>query len=156
MNLSVHLFRVRAATFVVTVAGDLDLYSAPLLSPSLVPPPGPGPCHIVLAASRLSFCDVAGLRLLTSAHRTLSENGGGLAVAGASGSMRRLTPLVAGNHADAPVHYADVTEALRACAGSVGEDFTGPPPAPRHLPSFRGLGARRAVPAGLRARRHRT
>ncbi|MFI6511046.1 STAS domain-containing protein [Streptosporangium sp. NPDC050855] len=156
MNLSVHLFRVRAATFVVTVAGDLDLYTAPLLSPSLIPPPGPGPCHIVLAASRLSFCDVAGLRLLTSAHRTLSETGGGLAIAGASASMRRLTPLVAGSPSDAPVHFAGVTEALRACAEPGGEDFAGPPPASRHLPSFRGLGAGRAVPAGLRARRHRT
>ncbi|MEU4834503.1 STAS domain-containing protein [Streptosporangium sp. NPDC023615] len=154
MNLSVRLFRVRAATFMVTVAGDLDLYSAPSLSPFLAPPPGPGPRHIVLAAARLSFCDVAGLRLLTSTHRILSETGGGLVIAGAPGSLRRLTTLVAGHPAGAPAHYADVTEALRACAGPGGEGFTGPPPAPRHLPSFRGPGAGRAAATGPRVRRH--
>ncbi|MGC5014367.1 STAS domain-containing protein [Streptosporangium sp. DT93] len=145
------LLRVHAATFVVTVAGDLDLYSAPLLSPLLAPPPGPGPRHIVLDAARLIFCDVAGARLLTSTHQILKETGGGLVIAGAPGSLRRLTALVAGHPADAPAHHADVPEALRACAGPGGEDVS--PYAPRHLPSFRGLGAGRGAPTGARVRR---
>jgi anti-sigma B factor antagonist len=63
----------------VSVIGEVDLCTAPLLQQTLVRELGVA-SELLLDLSEVSFIDASGLRAIVSAARTASDNGGMLAV----------------------------------------------------------------------------
>ncbi|WP_433249478.1 STAS domain-containing protein [Streptosporangium sp. CA-135522] len=121
MNLSVHVSGVRQDTAVVAVDGELDVSTAALLEAVLLPLPGQGVRHLIVAADRLRFCDVCGFRVLAGMHTILVAIGGALVLAEPTPVLRRLTDLMQRpptSLSDSPIRvYATVVQALREEAG---------------------------------------
>jgi anti-sigma B factor antagonist len=76
MELSIEVTR-EGNDATVTVAGELDLSTAPDLQDALADLTGE-PRTVVVDLSGLEFCDSTGLAALLGAHKTLSDNGGTL------------------------------------------------------------------------------
>ena len=76
---------------VVSLAGEIDLYTAPHLQSELAATMGPAdPAQIVVDMSEVEFCDSTGMNVLLAAHRQASERGGGLALAQPRASVRKV------------------------------------------------------------------
>ncbi len=82
----------------VTVCGELDLCTAPVLEDALEPllRPGARPRlrHVVLDLSGVTFADVVGLTPVLRATTTLAERGGGLQIRGEPPPVRQLLRLL--------------------------------------------------------------
>ena len=65
---------------VITLAGELDLASAPVLHELLLEAASGGAETIRIHVQRLGYIDSAGLGVLVSAHKRLESNGGGLVI----------------------------------------------------------------------------
>lgn len=68
--------RVNADTRVVSVTGDVDLFTAPELRQRLFAAVGRGTRRVVVDLSEVTFIDSAGLGVLIGAHRRLEPRGG--------------------------------------------------------------------------------
>src|SRR4051812_28955792 len=77
MYLSVELSASGKDTAVVTLIGELDMATVPLLDAVLDPLPDKGFHRVILLAARLSFCDLSGLRAICRIHGAMAANGGG-------------------------------------------------------------------------------
>ena len=76
---------------VVSLAGEIDLYTAPHLQSELAAAMGPAdPAQIVVDMSEVEFCDSTGMNVLLAAHRQACERGGGLALAQPRASVRKV------------------------------------------------------------------
>jgi anti-sigma B factor antagonist len=76
---------------VVSLAGEIDLYTAPHLQSELAATMGPAdPAQIVVDMSGVEFCDSTGMNVLLAAHRRACERGGGLALAQPRASVRKV------------------------------------------------------------------
>ncbi|MEU4829348.1 STAS domain-containing protein [Streptosporangium sp. NPDC023615] len=126
MKLSVRVVTTREDVAVVSVEGELDLDNVALLDAVLLPLPGQGVRHVVVAADRLRFCDVCGLRVLASVHAIMAATGGSLVVAEPAPALRRLIALMRGPEPDGPAPvapvpvirvYATVDQAVRGVTG---------------------------------------
>ncbi|GAA3009315.1 STAS domain-containing protein [Streptosporangium longisporum] len=121
MKLSVRLVTTRQDAAVVALQGELDLNSAVLLDAVLLPLPGQGVRHVIVAADRLRFCDVCGLRVLISMHTIMAATGGSLVVAEPAPVLRRLITLMRDPESDRPAPairvYATVDQAVRDVIG---------------------------------------
>ncbi|MEU8381559.1 STAS domain-containing protein [Streptosporangium sp. NPDC048865] len=121
MKLSVQLNIVHQDTAVVAVAGELDLTTIALLDAVLLPLPGQGVRHLIIAADRLRFCDPCGLRALTSVHTIMAATGGTLVIAEPGPVLRRLLAPVRPQATDpsaTPIRtYPTLAQALR---GEIG------------------------------------
>jgi anti-anti-sigma factor len=116
-------------TVVVSVQGELDISTSPLLRGVLdsLLPDRPG--YVIIDMSATGFCDVSGTRLLDDTQAALRAAGGVMAVAGARGVVARVLQLLWRGRV--PM-YESVASALR------GVTRTPPrPPAlsPRHVRS---------------------
>jgi anti-sigma B factor antagonist len=80
-------------TVVVSVTGDLDLWSAPALEQRLRQCVEAGRCWIVVDLTRASFLDSSGLGALTASMRRVERRGGRLAVVRPDGQLRRVFEL---------------------------------------------------------------
>jgi anti-sigma B factor antagonist len=81
---------------IVTVGGEVDLYSSPALKTSLIEADGVGWRLVIVDLSGVSFIDSAGLGVLVGALRRAREDGGELAlVCDSEGILKilRLTGL---------------------------------------------------------------
>ncbi|GAA4209565.1 STAS domain-containing protein [Microbispora amethystogenes] len=78
---------------VVTVGGELDVFSAGRLEAVITPLVTEGRVHLVIDAVRLRFCDLAGVRLLERVHDDAAAAAGGLIV-WASRPLGRLLSLL--------------------------------------------------------------
>jgi anti-anti-sigma factor len=118
MSLSVRLTMVRQAVAVVAVEGELDISNAALLDAVLLPLPGQGIRHLIVAAGRLRSCDVCGFRVLASVNTIVSATGGALVIAEPTSALRRLAALMQLlplSPSDPSIRvYATVAQALRA------------------------------------------
>lgn len=85
--------RLRDGVALVTVAGEADLCSAPLLHDILQQAVATGAPSVVVDASLVSFCDAHGLGLLVEASNELRERGGHLSVRSAPLALRRLLQI---------------------------------------------------------------
>jgi anti-sigma B factor antagonist len=75
----------------VTLAGEIDLYTAPRLQSELVAAIGAGhPAQIVVDMSGVEFCDSTGMNVLLAAHRQAHERGGDLALAAPRTAVRKI------------------------------------------------------------------
>ena len=78
---------------VLSLDGELDPHTAPLLDQEVQRLIGLGSTNVVLELSRLRFIDSSGLRVVISSHRGLSAQGGRLALRSPSATVQRLLEI---------------------------------------------------------------
>jgi len=75
----------------MSVAGEIDLYTAPRLHGELVTAlAGGSPARIVVDMSGVEFCDSTGMNVLLAAQRRAREGGGDLQLAGPRPAIRKV------------------------------------------------------------------
>jgi anti-sigma B factor antagonist len=76
---------------IVTVSGEIDLYTAPRLQGELTAVlDGGRPVRVVVDMSGVEFCDSTGMNVLLSAMKRAREHGGGLDLAGPRPAVRKI------------------------------------------------------------------
>jgi anti-sigma B factor antagonist len=80
-------------TATLTLVGELDPHTAPLLSDELENLVDEGASTVVLVLAGLGFIDSSGLRVLIAADRDLTERGGTLVLRSPSDTVRRLLEI---------------------------------------------------------------
>ncbi|WP_169983206.1 STAS domain-containing protein [Microbispora sp. H10836] len=93
MNLWVKVTQRESDSAVVSVSGEMDLFSCPRLEGVVAGLIDDGCVHLVLDAVRLKFSDLAGVRALERVHIAAAEASGGLIV-WASRPLGRLLALL--------------------------------------------------------------
>ena len=78
---------------VITLAGELDLASAPVLHELLLEAASAGAETIKIDVQRLTYVDSAGLGVLVSAHKRLQSNGGSLVISGPTPRVTRVLAI---------------------------------------------------------------
>ena len=75
----------------MTVAGEIDLYTAPRLHGELMAVlSGEAPVRLVIDMSGVEFCDSTGMNVLLAAHRRAHEQGGDLELAAPRTTVRKI------------------------------------------------------------------
>ena len=75
----------------MSVAGEIDLYTAPRLHGELVTTlAGDEPVRLVVDMSGVEFCDSTGMNVLLAAHRRAREHGGDLELAAPRPGVRKI------------------------------------------------------------------
>jgi anti-sigma B factor antagonist len=76
---------------IVTLAGEIDLYTAPRLQTELVAAMrSADPALVVVDMSGVEFCDSTGMNVLLAAHRQACGRGGDLALAAPRAPVRKI------------------------------------------------------------------
>ena len=76
---------------IVTLAGEIDLYTAPRLQSELLAAMrSADPALVVVDMSGVEFCDSTGMNVLLAAHRQACERGGDLALAAPRAPLRKI------------------------------------------------------------------
>jgi anti-sigma B factor antagonist len=75
---------------VVSVAGEIDLYTAPTLQSELASALAPGPACLIVDMSAVDFCDSTGINVLLAAHRQARECGAELQLASPGMATRKV------------------------------------------------------------------
>jgi anti-sigma B factor antagonist len=75
---------------VVSVYGEVDLYTAPRLQTELAALVRDGVTRLVVDLSGVEFCDSTGMNVLLSAMKRLREQGGSLELAAPRSAVRRI------------------------------------------------------------------
>ena len=78
---------------VLTLTGELDPHTAPMLADEFDSLTGEGVRSVVLVLSGLGFIDSSGLRVVIAADRDLTELGGRLVLRSPSETVRRLLDI---------------------------------------------------------------
>ncbi|MBB2914729.1 anti-anti-sigma factor [Streptosporangium becharense] len=80
----------RVGCTVLTVMGDIDRNSSPLLEDAIRRMVSTRRTRLVIDAEEITFCDSSGLRVLLGGIRVTSEVGGWLRLAAVGGNLERL------------------------------------------------------------------
>jgi anti-sigma B factor antagonist len=75
---------------VVSVHGEIDLYTAPRLQSELMTALSGSPVRLIVDMSGVDFCDSTGINVLLAAHRQARERGGELQLAGPGSATRKV------------------------------------------------------------------
>jgi anti-sigma B factor antagonist len=75
---------------IVTVAGEIDLYTAPRLQGELSAVLDGRPVRVVVDMSGVEFCDSTGMNVLVAAMKRAREHGGGLDLASPRPAVRKI------------------------------------------------------------------
>ena len=75
---------------VISVAGEIDLYTAPKLQSELTAALAASPARLIVDMSQVDFCDSTGINVLLAAHRQTRERGGELQLAGPGSATRKV------------------------------------------------------------------
>jgi anti-sigma B factor antagonist len=75
---------------VLSVTGEIDLYTAPTLQSELMTALSPGQVWVIVDMSGVDFCDSTGINVLLAAHRHARERGGGLQLASPGTATRKV------------------------------------------------------------------
>jgi anti-sigma B factor antagonist len=75
---------------VISVTGEIDLYTAPKLQAELVAVLSGSPARLIVDMSGVEFCDSTGINVLLAAHRQARERGGELQLAGPGSATRKV------------------------------------------------------------------
>jgi anti-sigma B factor antagonist len=75
---------------VLSVTGEIDLYTAPTLQSELMAALGAGKTRLIVDMSRVDFCDSTGINVLLAAHRHARERGGELQLASPGSATRKV------------------------------------------------------------------
>jgi anti-anti-sigma factor len=114
MYLSVHLEPVADTTVVISLTGELDAGTVPVLSATLQPVCASPVTHVVVVCDELWFCDLSGLARLTAARLDLLAKGGDLVLVEANSALRRLISLVDDGRTPRLTIHSSLPEALAA------------------------------------------
>ena len=83
--------RSQGGRIVMSLGGEIDLYTAPRLHGELVTIlSGDAPVQIVVDMSGVDFCDSTGMNVLLAAHRRAREQGGDLELAAPRPAIRKI------------------------------------------------------------------
>jgi anti-sigma B factor antagonist len=82
--------RSRGDHTVISVAGEIDLYTAPRLQSELVAAMKENPARLIVDMSGVDFCDSTGINVLLAAHRDARERGAELQLAGPGSATRKV------------------------------------------------------------------
>lgn len=74
----------------LSVAGEIDLYTAPTLQSELMTALRAGHVWLIVDMAGVEFCDSTGINVLLAAHRQARENGGELQLARPGSATRRV------------------------------------------------------------------
>jgi anti-sigma B factor antagonist len=75
----------------MSVAGEIDLYTAPRLHSELMAALATGvPLRLVVDMTGVEFCDSTGMNVLLAAHRRAREDGGDLQLASPRPAIRKV------------------------------------------------------------------
>lgn len=97
---------------VLWIAGEVDLFTLPILRAALADGLQRQHDCLVLDLSQLTFCGVSGLTMFELAATTAAERGADYLVSGCPASLERLWSLLL--DADLPTRHATVTDAVTA------------------------------------------
>jgi len=75
---------------VISVAGEIDLYTAPRLQAELMTALTACPARLIVDMSHVDFCDSTGINVLLAAHRQARERGGELQLASPGSATRKV------------------------------------------------------------------
>ncbi|HUD77889.1 MAG TPA: STAS domain-containing protein [Streptosporangiaceae bacterium] len=75
---------------VISVTGEIDLYTAPRLQSELMTALGTNPARLIVDMSGVEFCDSTGINVLLAAHRQARERGGELQLAAPGSAIRKV------------------------------------------------------------------
>jgi anti-sigma B factor antagonist len=75
---------------VLSVTGEIDLYTAPTLQSELMSALSAGHVNLVVDMSAVTFCDSTGINVLLAGHRHARERGGELQLARPGSATRRV------------------------------------------------------------------
>ena len=91
--------RRNADEAIITLTGELDPHTAPMLSDELETLRAEGVGSVVLELTELGFVDSSGLRVLIAADRDLRDRGGRLVLRSPSETVHRLLEITGlGDH----------------------------------------------------------
>ena len=83
--------RSQGGCVVMSLGGEIDLYTAPRLHGELFTLlSGDGPVQVVVDMSEVDFCDSTGMNVLLAAHRRAREQGGDLELAAPRPAVRKI------------------------------------------------------------------
>jgi anti-sigma B factor antagonist len=83
--------RSQGSRTIMSVGGEIDLYTAPRLHGELVAIlSGDAPVQVVVDMSGVEFCDSTGMNVLLAAHRRAREQGGDLELAAPRPAIRKI------------------------------------------------------------------
>ena len=83
--------RSQSGRIIMSLGGEIDLYTAPRLHGELVTVlAGGAPVQIVVDMSAVEFCDSTGMNVLLAAHRRAREQGGDLELAAPRPAVRKI------------------------------------------------------------------
>jgi anti-sigma B factor antagonist len=82
--------RSHAGCALVSVTGEIDLYTAPHLQSEFTRLLQDGPSRVVIDMSAVDFCDSTGMNVLLSALKRMKEQGGALEVAAPRPAVRKI------------------------------------------------------------------
>ena len=83
--------RSQGGCVVMSLGGEIDLYTAPRLHGELFTLlSGDGPVQVVVDMSEVDFCDSTGMNVLLAAHRRAREQGGDLELAAPRPADRKI------------------------------------------------------------------
>jgi anti-sigma B factor antagonist len=75
---------------ILSVSGEIDLYTAPTLQSELMSALSPGQVRLIVDMSGVDFCDSTGINILLAAHRHARERGGELQLARLGSATRKV------------------------------------------------------------------
>ena len=83
--------RSQGSRTIMSLGGEIDLYTAPRLHGELVSLlSGDGPVQVIVDMSGVDFCDSTGMNVLLAAHRKAREQGGDLELAAPRPAIRKI------------------------------------------------------------------
>jgi anti-sigma B factor antagonist len=82
--------RSHAGHAILSVVGEIDLYTAPRLQTEFTRLLETGPDRVVIDMSGVEFCDSTGMNVLLSALKRMRERGGALEVASPRPAVRKI------------------------------------------------------------------
>jgi anti-sigma B factor antagonist len=80
MEFAIEDRKVGADTHVVSVSGEIDLFTAPDFKQHVAAPIDAGVSHVIVDLSQTTFIDSSSLGVLIGAHRRLKLRGGSLTI----------------------------------------------------------------------------
>lgn len=100
---------------VLTVSGEIDIYTAPLFKQAVVTLVSEGNRNVIIDLSGVTFMDSSGFGTLLGATKRLRPMGGGIFLAGPNGTIQRMLRLT---RLDTIMKIHDSVDAAVAAASS--------------------------------------
>ncbi|WP_061295019.1 STAS domain-containing protein [Herbidospora cretacea] len=95
MHLTVDITDIGPEIVIMTLVGELDMFTQPVVEATLIGLHARGVTRVVVAAAGLAFSDLSGMLTLCRADTELRRRGGGLTLAAPARQVLRVNGLLA-------------------------------------------------------------